>query len=99
VSVGEFIASIDSCPLSERSALVKPKSITVAVPPSRTLAFAGFESRWMIPARGRLKRLGDLPCGIDASRRLASDLARRETGPGGRKIQVQDPDGTPIGII
>ena len=34
---------------TESSAFASPKSSTLTVPSSRTLMFAGFRSRWMIP--------------------------------------------------
>ena len=48
VSVGEVIAfALDAPPGS--IAFANPKSSTFTVPSGRTLMFAGFRSRWMIP--------------------------------------------------
>ena len=44
--VGEFAALLA---LLGSNALASPKSRTFTVPSSRTLMFAGFRSRWMIP--------------------------------------------------
>jgi hypothetical protein len=51
VSVGEFIGSaVGSLTRPVASiALASPKSRTFTVPSGRTLMFAGFRSRWMIP--------------------------------------------------
>ena len=48
VIVGEFV---EVCPAAARrsSALARPKSSTFTVPSARTLMFAGFRSRWMMP--------------------------------------------------
>ena len=47
--------------LARSMGFARPKSSTLTVPSSRTLMFAGFRSRWMMPARARFERLGDLP--------------------------------------
>ena len=48
VSVGEFMASALDAPAGS-IALASPKSSTFTVPSGRTLMFAGFRSRWMMP--------------------------------------------------
>ena len=48
VSVGEVIASALDAPAGS-IAFASPKSSTFTVPSARTLMFAGFRSRWMIP--------------------------------------------------
>ena len=48
VIVGDAVASMRP-PLAGSSAFANPKSSTFTVPSGRTLIFAGFRSRWMMP--------------------------------------------------
>ena len=49
VSVGEF-ARLPPDELDGSAAFARPKSSTFTVPSARTLMFAGFRSRWTMPA-------------------------------------------------
>ena len=58
------------------SAFARPKSSTFTVPSARTLMFAGFRSRWMMPCSCAPQRLGDLP--RDRQRLVERDRALRD---------------------
>ena len=59
-------------PLSERSFLARPKSVTLGWPSASSSTFPGFRSRWITPVlMGVLHRLGDLD-------NQGGRLARRE---------------------
>ena len=74
------------------SAFARPKSRTFTVPSGRTLMFAGFRSRWMIPARAPLRAPRRSVSRSAAPRRSGSARARcAVTSPRPRRVPSRAP--------
>ena len=90
-------------PAAGSIAFARPKSSTFTVPSGRTLMFAGFRSRWMIPcscaassasaicfAIGSASSIGIAPCAMRSRERRPLDQFHHERGGAAGSFQAVD---------